>query len=54
MKVITLNEIMETLTIVKVEQFTVVTPEADPATTTAMGEECYQDRNRNSNRFLFY
>jgi hypothetical protein len=54
MKVITLNEIMETLTIVKVEQFTVVTPEADPATTTAMGEECYQDRNRNNNHFLFY
>jgi hypothetical protein len=37
-KIITLNKIMETPTIIKVEA-TVVTQEADPATTTTMGEE---------------
>jgi alpha-glucosidase (family GH31 glycosyl hydrolase) len=37
-KIITSNKIMETPTVVKVEA-TVVTQEADPATTTAMGEE---------------
>jgi hypothetical protein len=38
MKVITSNETMETLTIVKVE-VTVVTQEADPVTITTKGEE---------------
>jgi hypothetical protein len=38
MKVITLNEIMETLTVIKVE-VTVVTQEADPVTITAKGVE---------------
>ena len=38
MKVITLNKIMETPTVVKVEA-TVVTQEADPTTTTVMGKE---------------
>jgi hypothetical protein len=38
MKVITLNEKMETLTIIKVKA-TVITQEADPAMTTAMSEE---------------
>jgi hypothetical protein len=38
MKVITLNKIMETPTIVKVEA-TVVTQEADPVTITAKGKE---------------
>jgi hypothetical protein len=38
MKVITLNEIMETPTVVKVEA-TVVTQEADPVTITAKGKE---------------
>jgi hypothetical protein len=42
MKIITSNEIMETLTVVKVEA-TVVTQETDPATTTAMGEEIKTD-----------
>jgi hypothetical protein len=36
-KVITLNKIMETPTVIKVEVI-VVTPETDPATTTTMGE----------------
>jgi hypothetical protein len=38
MKIITSNEIMETLTVVKVE-VTVVTQEADPVTITAKGKE---------------
>jgi hypothetical protein len=38
MKIITSNKIMETPTVIKVEA-TVVTQEADPATTTAMGKE---------------
>jgi hypothetical protein len=38
MKVMTSNEIMETLTIVKVEA-TVITQEADPVTITTKGEE---------------
>jgi hypothetical protein len=38
-KVITSNEIMETLTVIKVLEATVVSQEADPAMTTAMGKE---------------
>ena len=38
MKIITSNEIMETLTVVRVEA-TIVTQEADPVTITAKGEE---------------